>query len=290
MDLKYTILGFNQEKACEVGLELDDLLLIRYFVDFRENEKMISKEIEGKRYYWINYEGILQELPILKIKKDRIYRKLKRLCDLGILEHKTVKQAGTYSFYTVGHKYFQLISSTDLSVKKPSGSVKKPEGYGENTVPKDPSIKDPSTNNPNILSKDNICTISEKWNKLGLQQIKSINSNTNRFKLLKARMNEYGLVNILKAIDNINQSDFLKGQNNRNWMITFDWLIKPNNFLKVLEGNYSNKKQGRNNNAISSGNNEPRKGPSEESLRLEKLAREKGLLPNGGMDDFDCPY
>jgi len=33
----------------------------------------------------------------------------------------------------------------------------------------------------------------------------------------------------------------LKGQNNKGWTITFDWFIKPNNFIKVLEGNYKDK-------------------------------------------------
>ena len=45
---------------------------------------------------------------------------------------------------------------------------------------------------------------------------------------------------VLQAIDEISTSDFLKGQNNKGWTITFDWFIKPNNFIKVLEGNYKN--------------------------------------------------
>ena len=33
-------------------------------------------------------------------------------------------------------------------------------------------------------------------------------------------------------------SSFLKGQNNRNWMASFDWLLKDSNMAKVLDGNY----------------------------------------------------
>ena len=36
-------------------------------------------------------------------------------------------------------------------------------------------------------------------------------------------------------------SSFLKGQNNRNWSATFDWLIKDTNMAKVLDGNYQDK-------------------------------------------------
>lgn len=91
------------------------------------------------------------------------------------------------------------------------------------------------------LTKENIKTILDSWNKLGLQQLKAINPNTNRHKMLKARLNEYSLEELLKTIDSIDNSGFLKGQNKSNWVITFDWFIKPNNFLKVLEGNYIDK-------------------------------------------------
>lgn len=31
----------------------------------------------------------------------------------------------------------------------------------------------------------------------------------------------------------------MQGQNKKGWMATFDWLILPNNYVKVLEGNYN---------------------------------------------------
>ena len=36
-------------------------------------------------------------------------------------------------------------------------------------------------------------------------------------------------------------SDFLKGENKKNWHADFDWLMQPNNFNKVLEHKYDNK-------------------------------------------------
>lgn len=83
--------------------------------------------------------------------------------------------------------------------------------------------------------------IIDKWNELGLQKLISINKGTNRYKLLQARLKEYGQDKILQAIENIKCSSFLKGQNNKNWTVTFDWLVKPNNFIKILEGNYVDK-------------------------------------------------
>lgn len=37
------------------------------------------------------------------------------------------------------------------------------------------------------------------------------------------------------------KSDFLNGKNNTGWTASIDWLLKPANFVKVLEGNYVNK-------------------------------------------------
>lgn len=76
----------------------------------------------------------------------------------------------------------------------------------------------------------------EKWNSLGLNKL--INIKNKRLKSLKARVKEYGIEKVMEAIDNINQSDFLKGKNDRGWQIDFDWLMKPNNFIKVLENKY----------------------------------------------------
>ena len=36
-------------------------------------------------------------------------------------------------------------------------------------------------------------------------------------------------------------SEFLKGNNNRGFQATFDWLIRPSNFQKTIEGNYDNR-------------------------------------------------
>ena len=55
---------------------------------------------------------------------------------------------------------------------------------------------------------------------------------------MKARIAEHGLDAFLEAIKSINECPFLIGQNERGWVITFDWFIKPSNFAKVLEGNY----------------------------------------------------
>ena len=107
--------------------------------------------------------------------------------------------------------------------------------------------KDKEKDNNLIVSKDTIRQtdvrrVIEEWNKLqdvGIAPIRDIKPTSKRCQLLKGRIREYGMDDILKAMDNIRHSDFLRGDNKNGWMITFDWFVKPNNFLKVLEGNYN---------------------------------------------------
>lgn len=107
--------------------------------------------------------------------------------------------------------------------------------------------RDKEKDNNLIVSKDTIRQtdvrrVIEEWNKLqnvGIAPIRDIKPASKRCQLLKGRIREYGMDDLLKAMDNIRHSDFLRGENKNGWMITFDWFVKPNNFLKVLEGNYN---------------------------------------------------
>ena len=87
--------------------------------------------------------------------------------------------------------------------------------------------------------------VVEAWNALNLSPIRKITGERER--LLKARIKEYGEDGILEAIGKIKESDFLQGHGDRGWVITFDWFLGPRNFAKVLEGNYSNKPDQKNN-------------------------------------------
>ena len=84
-----------------------------------------------------------------------------------------------------------------------------------------------------------VSTVKEAWNSLGLSQVTTVTASTNRGKMLAARLREYGLDKVLAAVEQIRQSSFLRGQSTTGWIVTFDWFVKPNNFLKVLEGNYN---------------------------------------------------
>ena len=107
--MKYTIEGFNQKEAIELGnLDVIDLVILRWIVDFEPN--MAKKEIDGEVYFWVNYQSLLEALPILNIQKLALYRRLEKMCNVGIFKHKNVKDKGNYSYYSFGDNYTKLIS------------------------------------------------------------------------------------------------------------------------------------------------------------------------------------
>jgi DNA-binding Lrp family transcriptional regulator len=63
---------------------------------------------------------------------------------------------------------------------------------------------------------------------------------------IRARIREHSIPEVYTMIENAAASTFLAGQNRRDWQATFDWLFRPNNFVKVLEGNYKDKNNNQN--------------------------------------------
>lgn len=62
-----------------------------------------------------------------------------------------------------------------------------------------------------------------------------------RRKHILARCREFGKEALVEMVKKAARSDFLNGKNQKGWIADFSWLILPNNFPKVIEGNYDNK-------------------------------------------------
>lgn len=151
----------------------------------------------------------------------------------------------------------------------PCDKAENPKGDITSEKEETPNVNDNDNVNENIkketpngvkkstitVSEETVCQtdvrhIVEKWNALniyGIVPISKLNSSSKRYKSLVARMKQYGIQDVLSAIDRIKDSDFLQGKNNKGWTITFDWFVLPNNFPKVLEGNYDNRNGGSSN-------------------------------------------
>lgn len=75
----------------------------------------------------------------------------------------------------------------------------------------------------------------------GIQQVAIITSE--RRQAFERLMSQTGVNKecVKQAIKNASESDFLNGKGPKGWVASFDWMMVPQNFQKVLENNYRNK-------------------------------------------------
>ena len=76
-------------------------------------------------------------------------------------------------------------------------------------------------------------------NRNKLPECKSLNDTRKGY--INARVSEYNIEQLKSVILIACKSDFLNGGNDKQWKADFEWIIKPENFLKILEGKYNNK-------------------------------------------------
>ena len=95
--MKYNILDFNQEavlsiykiikdkkgKDRKIALDVSDLLIIQVIADIIHRDKFTKQIIDDKLYYWITYNLILEDLPILDIKKQALSDRIDKMVELG---------------------------------------------------------------------------------------------------------------------------------------------------------------------------------------------------------------
>lgn len=94
---------------------------------------------------------------------------------------------------------------------------------------------------PSVLVDDKAKQAADYFNKVisgkGMPQIKALTPK--RKAMVNARIKDYGFDNVIIAINNAAASNFLNG--GTGWTgCDFEWIMRPNNFIKVLEGKYNN--------------------------------------------------
>lgn len=94
--------------------------------------------------------------------------------------------------------------------------------------------------------KVDYAALTRFWNQLvqdrAMAKIAGINENTKRRQHVAARVREYGKTRFALGLKKASESRFLNGGGKNGRIFTFDWVVLPNNFPKVLEGNYDDAK------------------------------------------------
>lgn len=245
--------SFDIDIAVEYGVECAIVLKhLYYWID--KNRVCEKHYYEGKYWTYGSIKAFCELFPYIGEKKMR--NTFQRLEDNGLLitGNFNKSQYDRTKWYALTEKGVSLIQKGKID------SAKGQMSFGERaneTDPKGEPIPDIITDirKDNItVSYDTVCQTEavrrcvDAWNSLGDYGIKSvsrISCSSQRYQRLAARIREYGIDNVLKAIEKIKQSSFLQGRGGgrRQWVITFDWFVLPNNFPKVLDGNYDDLKE-----------------------------------------------
>lgn len=202
------------------------LISAEFIIDFNNGicavkHWKLHNYIRSDRYKPTVYQD---ELSRLVIASNKVYEESKTYGKTKVYEADTNEKLSYSNSDEIIPK--AEINNSDLDYKSCKNTYKKISDATEEEI----------IDKTEDCNKDYLEKVMIKWNLLGISNISCI-KNT-RQKLLKARIKEHGTDNVINAIGNIEKSSFLKGQNDRGWVITFDWFVKPNNFIKVLEGNY----------------------------------------------------
>lgn len=207
--MKYTILGFQQQKLIEMNLDIEDALILRVLKDMYSSTKMEHIIINDDKYIWINQKYLNEQIPIIG-SRSKLIRRIDNMVDLGLLEkvlkHEKNGQRGNYSYIKITSRLGNLEEYIPY-VKMTQGLCQSDTRVMSKRHNKDSSIIDSSiTNNKDIYSsakakqeipyKEIIDYLNEKTNK------KYKHTASGNKKLIKARWNEgYTLEDFKKVID-----------------------------------------------------------------------------------------
>lgn len=123
--MRYTILGYNQDKVLSLQREQDgktrklditDLLILKTIAEYMHRPNIIKFIIDDETFVNVKYDTIIEDLPVIDIKKQALADRLDKMVFLGLLEKKVVKnQSGTFVVFRMGIEYEDLLYSRTSS-------------------------------------------------------------------------------------------------------------------------------------------------------------------------------
>lgn len=281
--MKSELLGFNQEKAVEYNLTVEDLVLIDYVWDMIASPTMQHIVDNGIPYVWLQHDRILADLPILNISNRSLINYLNKLKDLGLLTVKTIHSEnlrGSKSYYAITEKCEELrydqvqnfAVSQRLSEKNCSSDTRESNTNIQqtlfNTNNKDKEVLE-------VRKKDRAQWLVATYNSICVSLPKCQRLNAKRSRAISHILKIHTEEEIVAACTNLESSDFCKGKNDSGWKADIDFLLKEDKFDRILEGRYNNKRRC---NAEEISSNGPKYRVSAEEKEEMRKAVERGEL------------
>ena len=183
--------------------DYDMLLMKRFIIQFDEGvcvikHWLIHNYIRSDRYKPTQY---IEEKDMLSVKENGAYQLLKSDEDTPVGNH----------METIGIPSENQKRTTCDTIDTASPTWETQVRLGKDRIGIGKDI---------IVSDDTICRtdvqrVVKAWNQIGVNPVIRMTSTSTRYKMISARIKEYGIDVVLKAIQKINDSTFLKGGGNR---------------------------------------------------------------------------
>lgn len=266
--MKYSILGFSQEQVCAIKkdvqtdngnikhlcLDVVDLLILKDVSDFMNRSKIIKLTIDDKIYFSITHKCILEDLPILGIKKQALKDRIDKMVQLGILDKKVVRDnGGTWVGYRTTKVYEDLIYSNNnegVYLTTRGGCSRLHEGgvvdYNPNNTI---TINNNTINNKeeytNVYSKKNdYQAIIDCWNEYNGKKLGNVTKLTDKRKkaikkvLVDNDITQEQMMTLFQSLPYADKWLYNPNKQHATWKPDFDWWIANTNgwFTKALEG------------------------------------------------------
>jgi DNA-binding PadR family transcriptional regulator len=144
-------LYINQAKAIELGIKNINQAHIFDMLSMASTWAT-PIEIDGTYYYWVSRQIVCRELELLNIKPDTVYRHLKALADLGLIDYKKSGVKDCIAITSKGKTYFSdTMSEINPNASNPyvgneSESTRKQIRISSEMNPIYPTTKHPTTN------------------------------------------------------------------------------------------------------------------------------------------------
>lgn len=226
--MKYTVEGFSQEAALSmhatitengntktIKLDIVDLTILRWIVDFYPNMKKTI--IDGTEYAWVDYSAFIEDMPLLGLSKQSLYKRCIKMVQLGILKHKTRRSNGTYSYYGFGPEYSRLVGTPSHIAQAPTATQ---DPWACHATPNPAQTTEPEYEPQRLLDEpqapaqpkkpDPTEEVIDHLNQRAGTHYRATTANTR--KLIKARLKEGFTIDELKLVIDKKCADWL---NNR---------------------------------------------------------------------------
>lgn len=136
------------------------------------------------------------------------------------------------------------------------------------------------------VSTTEVQAVVTEWNMLGVPFSMVSRISNNRRKAIKNRMaDEWWRANWRAGLERVRQSEFCRGGGLQGWVADFEWFVRPETLMKVLEGKYDTRER-------TAGAGQSARESAAEARQRGNVEAIKGFLRASGVRasdaDADC--